>query len=85
MRNSPRIAPFPPEQLRTRHVKNLPPIPPRDNIFLAIRLHEMRPDIRLGRQHAREPVLACLCIVLAVDPPLLLECEVGLEEVEKVG
>jgi hypothetical protein len=84
MCNPPRITALPPKQLRTRQIENLPPIPPRHNILLAVRLHKMRPDLRLVREHRGEPVFAGLRVVVAVDPPLLLQGEGGLEEVEEV-
>lgn len=80
MRNTPRIATLPPEQLRTRHVENLPPIPPRHHVLFTIRLHQRRPDAIFIPQHGSKPVLARLCIMLSINPPLALNRKRRLEE-----
>lgn len=80
MRNTPRIATLPLEQLRTRHVENLPPIPPRHHVLFTIRLHQRRPDAIFIPQHGSKPVLARLRIMLSINPPLALNRKRRLEE-----
>jgi hypothetical protein len=79
MANAPLLTAVPSEQLRTGKVKDLPPVEPLGNTLLAISLNKMRPDGSLRRRHLRIPVLASLCVVLAINPPLLLNLQIPLE------
>jgi hypothetical protein len=85
VRHPPGIAPIEREQLRARHVEDLPPVKPPQRFALAVRLLNVRPDLLPLRRHLRQPGLTCLCVVLPVHPPLLLQPQVALEVEEQVG
>ena len=79
MRNAPRVSTLIRKQLRARHIKDLPPIPPSYHLPLAIRLHKMRPNLLPTLNHLRQPVLASLGIVLPIHPPLPLDLQIALK------
>lgn len=85
MAHTPRIASIPLEQLRTRQVKHLPPIPPRHHPLLSIRLLQSLHNAVLVTQHSKQPVLTCLSVMLSVHPPLPLQPQLILEEQQQVG
>jgi hypothetical protein len=85
MANTPLLASVPSKQLRTGKVEDLPPIEPLGNTLLAIRLNKMRPDGGLRSRHLSIPVLASLCVVLAIHPPLLLNLQVPLEIQQQIS
>ena len=85
MANSPLVATIPSKQLRASKVEHLPPVKPLAHALRTIRLDQMRPNLTLSSRHLRIPVLACLRIVLAIDPPLMLELEIPLEVQQQVG
>ena len=57
MAHTPRVTPFVGEQLRTRHVKHLPPVVPRPRLLLPVRLHQVRPYRLLILDLQLQPVL----------------------------
>ena len=85
MADSPLIATIPSKKLRASKVEHLPPVKPLAHALRTIRLDQMRPNLTLSSRHLRIPVLACLRIVLAIDPPLMLELEIPLEVQQQVG
>jgi hypothetical protein len=84
MANSPLLTTIPSKQLRTRQVENLPPMEPLRHALSTIRLNKMRPDLIPRSRHLLIPVLARLSIVLAVNPPLLLNIEMFLEVKQQI-
>lgn len=84
MTNAPRIATFPLEQLSTRQIEDLPPVPPHSDPFLAICLLQTLLDALLIRQHRGQPVFTRLPIMHAVNPPLPLDPELILEEQQQI-
>lgn len=85
MAHSPLVATIPSKKLRASKVEHLPPIEPLAHTFRPVRLDQMRPNRGLRRRHLRIPVLARLRVVLAVDPPLVLELEIPLEVQQQIG
>lgn len=84
MAYAPRITTFICKKLRTSHVEDLPTIEPHRRLFFPVCLFQKRPDLLPARVHLREPVLTGLGVVLTGYPPLLLEGEVVLEEMQEV-
>ena len=85
MANAPLLTTIPSKQLSTSKVEYLPPVEPLGNTLLAIRLNKMRPDGGLRSRHLSIPVLASLCVVLAIHPPLLLNLQVPLEIQQQIS
>lgn len=85
MANTPLLATIPGKQLRARQVEYLPPVEPFQRLLFSIGFLQVWPDLLLCRGHLVEPVIACLRVVLAIDPPLLLDIQVSLEEQQQVG
>lgn len=84
MAYSPRITTPPLEQLRTRQVEHLPPVPPRQRSLFPICLLQPLPNTLLVRTHRRQPILTRLPIVHAINPPLLLNLQIILEEQQQI-
>jgi hypothetical protein len=85
MTNTPRISPLPLEQLRTRQIENLPPIPPRQCPLHPIRLLQPCPNLLFIPTHRDQPILTRLPIVHPINPPLVFQLEVILEEQQQIS
>lgn len=89
MAHPPGIPALESKELGAGHVKDLPSAKPHCRVFLAIRLLQASPNITIcfasTSIHLGQPVLARSGVVLPTDPPLHLEREVVLEEVQQVG
>jgi hypothetical protein len=85
MANAPLLTSIPSKQFSTSKVEDLPPVEPLGNTLLAVSLNKMRPDGGLRSRHLRIPVLASPRVVLAVDPPLLLNLQITLEIQQQIS
>lgn len=85
MADTPSLATLPRKQFCTGHIEYLPTSePPLSLEPFAVRLFQPGPNLRATRVHLAQPILACLRIVLSTDPPLLLEFQVVLEEMQQI-
>jgi hypothetical protein len=84
MADSPLLTTIPSKQLGTRQVENLPPMEPLRHALSTISLNKMRPDLIPRSRHLLIPVLARLSIVIAVNPPLLLNVKMFLEVQQQI-
>lgn len=95
--HSPGVSPLESKQFCTGDVEDLPPVVPHSGLLLAIRLSQMWPNCFLVSNHFGEPVLRRLVmgeagesttdlagsgVVLARNPPLGLQLQILLEEME---
>jgi hypothetical protein len=85
MANTPLLTAIPSKQFSTSKVEDLPPVEPLRNTLLTIRLNKMRPDSSLRSRHLSIPILASPCIMLAINPPLLLDLQIPLEIQQQIS